>query len=65
MDEEQVIALLKTSTSEAEWNENCAKVKKACGGYPSFWYPVVLASGLADEIMSSFGGNSRMTVSSY
>lgn len=62
MDEAQVVELMKSSTSEQEWNDNCAKVKKACGGYPSFWYPAILASGLAEEILSSFGSTAKMTV---
>jgi len=63
MDEAQVVALMKSSTSAQEWNENCAKVKKACGGYPSFWYPAILASGVAEETMSAFGETAAIRVS--
>lgn len=35
MNEQEVIALMKSSKSEAEWNANCDKVKKACGGLPA------------------------------
>jgi hypothetical protein len=62
MDESQVIALLKTSTSAKEWNDNCAKIKKACGGYPTFWYPAIIASGLADQIMAEFGESATIRI---
>ena len=44
--EEGVTALMETSKSEAEWNDNCDAVKKANGGYPGFWYAAVIESGL-------------------
>lgn len=39
---------LTNSTSEAEWNAACDRIKKARGGaYPDDWYAKVLLSGLA------------------
>ncbi len=46
MSEQEVIALMESSTSETEWNANADTVKKRCGGYPSFWFPAVVVSGL-------------------
>lgn len=46
MDEKQVVELMKSSNSEAEWNSNADKVKKACNGYPDFWYSAIIMSGL-------------------
>lgn len=46
MTQSEVEALMRSSKSEAEWDTNCAKVKKACGGYPSFWHPAIIQSGL-------------------
>jgi hypothetical protein len=49
MNQEQVVALMSSSTSEQQWNDNCDKVKKACGGYPSFWYTAIIMSGLLSQ----------------
>lgn len=54
MNEEQVVALMKSSKSDQEWNDNCDKVKKECGGYPSFWYSAIVMSGVAGRVTSSF-----------
>jgi hypothetical protein len=56
MNQEQVVALMKTSRTEKEWNDNCDKVKAACNGYPSFWYGAIVVSGLMREISLSFTG---------
>lgn len=42
-----VVALMQSSKSESEWNNNCDKVKAANDGYPEFWFGAVIASGLA------------------
>lgn len=44
--QEGVKALMESSQSEAEWNANCNKVKKANNGYPDFWYPLIVLSGV-------------------
>ena len=49
MNEEQVIELMKSSTSEQDWNNNADKVKKACGGYPGFWYSAIIMGGILAE----------------
>lgn len=54
MNEKEVVELMKTSKTESEWNDNCDKVKKACGGYPSFWYPAVVMSGVMAETATKF-----------
>lgn len=55
MTRDEVTALMKSSKSEAEWNANCDKVKKACGGqYPGFWYEVVVLSGLVHQVSAGF-----------
>jgi len=46
MNEQEVVKLMKTSKTEEEWNNNCDKVKKACDGYPPFWYQAIILSGL-------------------
>jgi ABC-type Fe3+ transport system substrate-binding protein len=44
MNEEEVVILMKSSKSSKEWDENCDKVKDACGGYPGFWFRVIIAA---------------------
>jgi hypothetical protein len=43
---EGVVALMSSSKSEQEWNDNCDKVKNANGGYPSFWYQTIILGGI-------------------
>lgn len=58
MNEEQVIELMKSSKSEAEWNENCDSVKRETkeipkeersGDYPSYWFTRILQAGILEE----------------
>jgi hypothetical protein len=51
---EGVKALMESSTSEAEWNANCEKVKAANGGYPAFWYSTIVMSGLMGKVTANF-----------
>ena len=55
MTEDEVKTLMESSKSELEWNMNCDKVKRACGGYPEFWYPLVVISGLSARVQSTWG----------
>ena len=54
MNEKEVVDLMKSSKTEREWNDNADKVKKACDGYPSFWYGAIVMSGVMSEVTSSF-----------
>jgi len=54
MKKEEVIKLMKSSKSEAEWNNNCDKVKKECGGYPDFWYEEIVKSRLSVKMSTYF-----------
>lgn len=62
MDESQVIALMSSSKSEEEWNQNLDAVKGACGGYPSFWYAAVVRSGVAHATAQTWGGTAEIQV---
>tara|TARA_B100001964_G_C13672514_1_gene353969 strand:- start:73 stop:270 length:198 start_codon:yes stop_codon:yes gene_type:complete len=62
MTQDQVVELMKGSKSEIEWNTNCNKVKKACGGYPDFWYTAIVLSGIAAETAKKFGGSADITI---
>ena len=63
MTTEEVVALMKTSKSEEEWNANCDKVQRACGGYPSFWLKAVVMSVLATAITATWGGDAEIHIS--
>lgn len=63
MNEQEVVALMKSSKSEVQWNANCDKVKKACGGYPDFWYSAIVVSGVAAQTAAGFGGSADIKVS--
>lgn len=52
--QEGVKALMESSTSEREWNDNCAKVKEANGGYPDFWYALIVLSGLVGKVQAKW-----------
>ena len=62
MDQQEVVALMESSTSEAEWNQNCDKVKAACGGYPPFWFSAILQSGVAKRTSAKWGGTDEIQV---
>jgi len=54
MQEREVVELMESSTSEQEWNANCDKVKKACNGYPDFWYRAIIASDVLSITSSTW-----------
>ncbi len=63
MEKQQVIDLMRSSKDRTEWDKNCDTVKKACGGYPDFWYGAVISSGLADEVLGS--GASKINIHTF
>lgn len=62
MTENEVVSLMESGQSDAEWNHNCDKVKAACGGYPDFWYEKIILSGLARRVMARHGGTDEIKV---
>ena len=65
MNEQEVIELMSSSTTEKEWNTNCDKVKQACSGYPSFWWATIIQSGLASKIAEKWDGSAELTITQY
>ena len=55
MTREQVIELMESSQSAAQWDANCDTIKTNLGGYPDYWYEAILASGLATRVLARFG----------
>ena len=60
--EEGVVSLMRSSQSEEEWNANCGNVQAANGGYPPFWYPAIVASGLASEVSAVWRGDAEIHI---
>jgi hypothetical protein len=58
MDRNSVVELMKSSKSEAEWDENCDLVKATFHGYPEFWFKEIIQSGLAEKVFASFNDRS-------
>lgn len=56
MTQDDVVALMESSRSEDEWNQNCDRVKAACGGYPDYWYAAVVLSGVAARTQAKWTG---------
>lgn len=62
MTPQELIDLMKTTTSLEHWEQNCNEVKRRCNGYPAFWYRTIVLSGLMDEILGPFGASSKITI---
>ena len=51
---EGVVQYMSQATSESDWNRRCDEVKRHNGGYPKFWYQVIILSGLAASVSSGW-----------
>ena len=54
MNKDEVVKLMKGSKNETDWNNNADKVKKACNGYPDFWFGAIVKSGVMAETQDSW-----------
>ena len=61
--QEEVVALMKSSKSEQEWNDNCDKVKADFNGYPNFWHTAIMMSNITQKTTNSFGSNADIRIS--
>lgn len=64
-DKERVVALMESSRSEQEWSDNCDAVKAEFGGYPSWWYPTIVMSGVLRRVSARWGGDDQIKISRY
>lgn len=63
MTEQEVIDLMSSATSDEDWNQKTLQVKRAFNnGYPAFWYPAIIASGLGDKIAAKWGGSTGLQI---
>lgn len=54
---DEVLTLMESSKTELEWNANCDIVKSRCNGYPSFWFSLIVVSGIMNKVVSKFTTN--------
>jgi len=63
MTQQEVIDLMKSSNTEAEWNANADKVKKAFdGGYPNWWFATIVMSGILRETAAKWGDDGEIKI---
>lgn len=60
MTQQEVIDLMKSSKSSAEWNINSDKVKEVFHGYPNWWYSEIILSGIADDTLRKWGSSTAI-----
>ena len=49
--EAEVVELMTSSASRAEWDRNCQKVRQNFSGvFPSFWKMAIIDSGIAKQM---------------
>lgn len=66
MTEVEVVELMETSQTEAEWNENCSIVKAAFGGqYPPFWWNEIKLSGVMAKVTARWGSDDQIHIQKY
>lgn len=55
MTDAEMVTLMESSKSGAEWNANCDRVKAAHGGqYPDSWYSAIVLSGVMVRTSSTW-----------
>lgn len=64
MNETEVVALMESATSAADWDQKADEVKRRCGGYPTFWFPAIMISGLAGRVAARWGGDADIHIHS-
>lgn len=62
MDEQEVVDLMESSQTAEEWDNNCDKVKAACGGYPVFWWKAIKLSGLMARVTARWGSDDQLHI---
>lgn len=65
MPKDEVVTLMKGSTSVDDWNDRADRVKAACGGYPDFWWAAIIQSGVADRTLKQFGADADLHFSTF
>lgn len=60
--ERDMVQYMSVATSESDWNKRTDDVKRANGGYPRFWYPAIILSGVAAKTAEKWGGDADLHV---
>lgn len=57
MDEDSVVALMRSSTCEQDWKDNCDAVKHDNGGdYPDFWFRAIVQNHVKSKAEAGWHG---------
>ena len=59
---------LESCTTAQQWREACDAIKAASESkvcYPDDWFEKVMTSGLADRVVSRWGGSSSISVATF
>lgn len=64
MSESEVVSLMESSRTAEQWDANADKVKAACKGYPEFWWPAVVQSGVMRRTAAKFGATDEIRIQS-
>ena len=62
IDKQRIVALMLSSRSEKEWNDNCDAVKAEFGGYPRWWYETIIMSGVLPRTAARWGDNGKIKI---
>lgn len=63
MTKDDVMALLESCQSAADWEAACETIKEAHNwSYPTYWWEDVKKSGLMDRIMARWGTSSEIRI---
>ena len=61
MTQDEVLALMRSSKNEQEWNANCDTIKAAHdGGYPAYWFAEIIAKRVCDEVLGAGAGDIKI-----
>jgi hypothetical protein len=55
MDRESVLALMRNSRTESDWDANIKKIETLCGGLPSYWQKDVVDTDLKNKTLHPTG----------
>lgn len=62
MTETEVVELMESCQTSAEWRAACNRVKAVFDGYPEFWFTAIVQSGIAGRVARRWGGTDKITV---
>jgi hypothetical protein len=61
-EKKRVVALMESSQTEQQWNDNCDAVKREFGGYPEWWFLTIVISGVLKRVAARWGDDGEIKV---